>query len=228
MALSKKQRVTEVLKRLDEQYGTGQIIYLKSQSVWQLLVAVMLSAQCTDDRVNMTTPALFAKYPTVQDMADADIKDVEELIHSVGLYRSKAANIVAASRKIVDEFGGEVPRTLEELTSLPGVGRKTANVIRGNVFDDPSIVVDTHVNRISGKLGFTKNNEPEKVEQDLMKVLPKDHWIRYNMQIITLGRTICTARSPRCTDCFLSDVCPAAAAGKESTGKRRRQIENKK
>ena len=209
MALSKKQRIAEVLKRLDNEYGTEHIIYLESGSVWQLLVAVMLSAQCTDARVNMTTPALFAAYPTVQDMADADVKDVEELIHSVGLYRSKAANIVAASRKIVDDFGGEVPRTIEELTSLPGVGRKTANVVRGNVFKDPSIVVDTHVNRISGKLGFTKNNEPEKVEQDLMKILPKDHWIRYNMQIITLGRTICTARSPKCAECFLKDVCPS-------------------
>ncbi len=206
--MNKKDRIKEVLARLDKEYGTEKIIYLTSESTWQLLVAVMLSAQCTDDRVNMTTPALFKKYPTAEKMADAKLSRVEELIHSVGLYKSKAKNIIAASKMIMEEYGGKVPETVEELTSLPGVGRKTANVIRGNVFGEPSIVVDTHVNRISNKLGFTKENDPEKVEYDLMKCLPKDHWIRYNMQIITLGRTICTARNPKCGECFLSDICP--------------------
>ena len=142
-------------------------------------------------------------------MAAADIDDVEELIHSVGFYKNKARNIVLASRKIVQEFDGEVPETLEELTSLAGVGRKTANVIRGNIYNEPSIVVDTHVKRISNKLGFTKETDPEKVEYALMKVLPKDHWIMYNIQIITLGRQICTARSPKCGECFLRDYCPS-------------------
>ena len=196
MKLTKKQRIEKVLSLLDEYYGTEKICYLNHESPWQLLIAVILSAQCTDARVNIVTGPLFDRYPDAAALADADIGDVEELIHSVGFYKNKARNIVLASRKIVQEFGGEVPDTLEELTSLAGVGRKTANVILGNIYDEPSIVVDTHVKRISNKLGFTKETDPEKVEYALMKVLPKDHWIMYNIQIITLGRQICTARSP--------------------------------
>ena len=209
MKLTKKQRIGKVLSLLDEHYGTEKICYLNHESPWQLLIAVILSAQCTDARVNIVTGPLFERYPDAAALAAADIDDVEELIHSVGFYKNKARNIVLASRKIVQEFDGEVPETLEELTSLAGVGRKTANVIRGNIYNEPSIVVDTHVKRISNKLGFTKETDPEKVEYALMKVLPKDHWIMYNIQIITLGRQICTARSPKCGECFLRDYCPS-------------------
>ena len=209
MKLTKKQRIEKVLSLLDEHYGTEKICYLNHESPWQLLIAVILSTQCADARVNIVTGPLFDRYPDAAALADADIGDVEELIHSVGFYKNKARNIVLASRKIVQEFGGEVPDTLDELTSLAGVGRKTANVILGNIYDEPSIVVDTHVKRISNKLGFTKETDPEKVEYALMKVLPKDHWIMYNIQIITLGRQICTARSPKCGECFLRDYCPS-------------------
>lgn len=205
-----KARVEAVLARLDEQYGTDVRCYLTHVDAWQLLVAVILSAQCTDARVNMVTPALFEAYPTPKALGNASLADVEELIHSVGFFHNKAKNIIACSRVIDEQYGGVVPKSIEELTALPGVGRKTANVIRGNVYDDPSIVVDTHVKRISNKLGFTKEDDPVKIEYDLMKVLPKDHWIIYNIHIITLGRTICTARKPDCKGCFLRDLCPAA------------------
>ena len=204
-----KRRVEQILARLDERYGTEKICYLNYNEPWQLLVAVILSAQCTDARVNIVTGPLFKRYPTPSDLAEADQKEVEEYIHSAGFYVTKARNIIACCRRLVDVYGGEVPKTLEELVTLAGVGRKTANVIRGNIYDDPSIVVDTHVKRISGKLGFTKEKDPEKIEYDLMKVLPKDHWVLYNMHIITLGREICTARSPKCGQCFLKDLCPS-------------------
>ena len=204
-----KRRVEQILARLDERYGTEKICYLNYNEPWQLLVAVILSAQCTDARVNIVTGPLFKRYPTPRDLAEADQKEVEEYIHSAGFYVTKARNIIACCRRLVDVYGGEVPKTLEELVTLAGVGRKTANVIRENIYDDPSIVVDTHVKRISGKLGFTKEKDPEKIEYDLMKVLPKDHWILYNMHIITLGREICTARSPKCGQCFLKDLCPS-------------------
>lgn len=209
MKLTKKQRVEKILSLLDEHYGTEKICYLNHESPWQLLIAVILSAQCTDARVNIVTGPLFERYPDAAALAGADIGEVEELIHSVGFYKNKARNIVLASRKIVREFGGEVPETLEELTSLAGVGRKTANVILGNIYDEPSVVVDTHVKRISKKLGFTKETDPEKVEYALMRVLPRDHWIMYNIQIITLGRQICTARNPKCGECFLREYCPS-------------------
>ena len=204
------ERVAEILSRLDTEYGTDLRCYLTHQDPWQLLMAVILSAQCTDARVNLVTPALFEAYPDAAAMAGADLADVERLIHSVGFYHNKALSLIGASRAIVERFNGEVPRSLEDLTSLPGVGRKTANVIRGNVYGDASIVVDTHVGRISRKLGLTRETDPQKVEFDLMKVLPEDHWILYNLHLITLGRTICTARSPRCGDCFLRECCPSA------------------
>ena len=208
--MNKKERVAAVLAALDREYGTDLRVYLTHGDPWQLLVAVILSAQCTDARVNTVTPGLFARYPSAADMAQAAQEDVEDIIRPCGFFHTKAANIIACSRDIVERFGGEVPRTIEELTTLPGVGRKTANVIRGQVFGDPSVVVDTHVKRISKKLGFTRETDPEKVEYDLMKVLPRDHWILYNIHIITLGRTICTARSPRCGECFLREYCPSA------------------
>ena len=172
-----------------------------------IVIAVILSAQCTDARVNIVTKDLFQKYPSLEAFANADLKELEQDIHSTGFYHNKAKNIISCARTLVEKYDGEVPRELEELTALAGVGRKTANVIRGNIYHEPSVVVDTHVKRISKKLGFTKEDDPVKIEYDLMKVLPKDHWILYNIQIITLGRSICTARNPKCTECFLSDLC---------------------
>ena len=204
-----KDRVAEVLKRLDTQYTTEYRCYLDHETPWQLLVATILSAQCTDARVNIVTKDLFVKYPDVEAFAGADLKELEQDIHATGFYHNKAKNIIACAKRVLTEFGGEVPSSLEDLTSLAGVGRKTANVIRGNIYHEPSIVVDTHVKRISKKLGFTKEEDPEKIEYDLMEILPKDHWILYNIHIITLGRTICTARNPQCTECFLADVCKA-------------------
>ena len=200
-------RTAEILKRLDEAYGTEYVCYLNHEIPWQLLIAVILSAQCTDARVNIVTKDLFQKYPSLEAFANADLKELEQDIHSTGFYHNKAKNIISCARTLVEKYDGEVPRELEELTALAGVGRKTANVIRGNIYHEPSVVVDTHVKRISKKLGFTKEDDPVKIEYDLMKVLPKDHWILYNIQIITLGRSICTARNPKCTECFLSDLC---------------------
>lgn len=200
-------RIAEILKRLDEAYGTEYVCYLNHETPWQLLIAVILSAQCTDARVNIVTKDLFQKYPSLEAFANADLKELEQDIHSTGFYHNKAKNIISCARTLVEKYDGEVPRELEELTALAGVGRKTANVIRGNIYHEPSVVVDTHVKRISKKLGFTKEDDPVKIEYDLMKVLPKDHWILYNIQIITLGRSICTARNPKCTECFLPDLC---------------------
>ena len=200
-------RTAEILKRLDEAYGTEYVCYLNHETPWQLLIAVILSAQCTDARVNIVTKDLFQKYPSLEAFANADLKELEQDIHSTGFYHNKAKNIISCARTLVEKYDGEVPRELEELTALAGVGRKTANVIRGNIYHEPSVVVDTHVKRISKKLGFTKEDDAVKIEYDLMKVLPKDHWILYNIQIITLGRSICTARNPKCTECFLSDLC---------------------
>ena len=203
-------RVNAILQELDAHYGTDTRCYLNHEAPWQLLIAVILSAQCTDARVNLVTRDLFVKYPSIEAFAGASQEELEQDIRSIGFYHMKAKNIISCCRDLLTRFGGEVPRSLEDLTSLAGVGRKTANVIRGNVYDDPSIVVDTHVKRISKKLGLTEETDPEKVEYDLMKVLPKDHWIIYNIHIITLGRTICTARKPDCGNCFLRELCPSA------------------
>jgi len=202
-------RTEEILRRLDEEYGTEYICYLNHETPWQLLIAVILSAQCTDARVNIVTADLFQKYDSLEKFAKADQKEMEKDIHSTGFYHNKAKNIIACAKKLLEDFGGEVPSKIEELTSLPGVGRKTANVIRGNIYHEPSIVVDTHVKRISKRLGFTKEEDPEKIEYELMKKLPKDHWILYNIQIIAFGRNICFARSPKCKECFLQDLCKA-------------------
>lgn len=204
---AKEQQVEVVLALLDQKYGRDYRCYLNHENAWQLLVATMLSAQCTDARVNMVTKELFKKYSSIEDLANAEVKELEQDIHSTGFYHNKAKNIIACCTKIRDHFGGEVPRSLEELTSLPGVGRKTANVVRGNIFHEPSIVVDTHVKRITKKLGLTGEEDPVKVEMDLMKILPKDHWILYNIQIITFGREICKAPTPKCSICFLKDHC---------------------
>lgn len=201
-------RTEEILKRLDEVYGTEYICYLNHETPWQLLIAVILSAQCTDARVNIVTKDLFAKYDSLEKFANADLKELEQDIRPTGFFHNKAKNIIACAKRLIEEYGGEVPSELEDLLTLAGVGRKTANVIRGNIYNQPSIVVDTHVKRISKRLGFTKEDDPEKIEFELMRKLPKDHWILYNIQIITLGRTICKAPTPKCEECFLQGVCP--------------------
>ena len=174
-----------ILDLLDEHYGTEYICYLNHENAWQLLIATILSAQCTDARVNIVTKDLFVKYPSVEAFANADLKELEQDIRPTGFYHNKAKNIIACCRDLMEKFGGQVPSSLEDLTSLAGVGRKTANVIRGNIYHEPSVVVDTHVKRISKKLGLTKEDDPVKVEMELMEVLPKDHWILYNIQILT-------------------------------------------
>ena len=204
---SEQERVKKILDLLDKEYTTEYRCYLEHENAWQLLIATILSAQCTDARVNIVTKDLFQKYPSLEAFANADLSELEQDIHSTGFYHNKAKNIIACARRILTEYDGEVPSKLEDLTSLAGVGRKTANVIRGNIFHEPSIVVDTHVKRISKKLGFTTEDDPVKIEFDLMEVLPKDHWILYNIHIITLGRTICTARTPKCEACFLREHC---------------------
>ena len=210
-----KKRTGEILAALDAQYGREYRCYLEHENAWQLLIATMLSAQCTDARVNIVTRDLFKKYTSVEDFAKADLKELEQDIHSTGFYHNKAKNIIACCNQLLERHGGEVPSTIEELTALAGVGRKTANVIRGNIFHEPSIVVDTHVKRISNKLGIVKGDDPVKLEFALMKALPKEHWIRYNIQIIRLGREICKAPTPKCENCFLTEVCPTYRKNKQ-------------
>lgn len=200
-------RTLEILEKLDEVYTTEYKCYLNHENPGQLLIATMLSAQCTDARVNIVTESLFKKYPNMEAFANADLAELEQDIKPTGFYHNKAKNIIGCARKLVYEYGGEVPNDLDALTSLPGVGRKTANVIRGNIFQEPSIVVDTHVKRIAKRLGLTKETDPVKVEFDLMKKIPKDHWILINIQLITFGRQICHARGPKCEQCFLTGYC---------------------
>ncbi len=204
-----REHAQRVLELLIGEYTTEYRCYLNHETAWQLLFATILSAQCTDARVNIVTADLFRKYPSVEAFANADLKELEEDVRPTGFYHNKAKNIIACAKMLLEMHGGQVPETIEELTRLPGVGRKTANVIRGNIYHQPSIVVDTHVKRISKKLGFTKQEDPEKIEFELMELLPEEYWILYNIHIIQLGRTICTARSPKCRECFLKEVCPS-------------------
>ena len=203
-------RLQNILDKLDEAYGTKKKMYLEYNTPWQLLFATILSAQCTDARVNIVTRDLYKKYDSLEKFAAASVEEMEKDIHSIGFYHSKARNLIACARKLLSDFNGEVPSDLESLLSLPGVGRKTANVIRGNIFDMPSIVVDTHVKRITKKLGLTESDDPVKIEFELMEILPKDHWILWNTDLITLGRTICIARREKCDICFLREDCPSA------------------
>ena len=204
------ERVAEILKRLDERYPNVRCA-LHHKSAWELLVATILSAQCTDARVNMVTPILFRKYPTPQHFAALQPEELEPDIRSTGFFRNKSKSIVGAARKIVNDFGGEVPRTMEELLTVPGVARKTANVVLGSWFGlADGVVVDTHVQRISRRLELTRNVEPVKIEQDLMKVIPQTKWIDFSHQIIHHGRAICIARKPKCAECNMETLCHAA------------------
>ncbi len=201
------ERVAEILKRLAAAYPNAECA-LHHRNAWELLVATILSAQCTDVRVNIVTPELFRQFPTPKAMSEASQTALEELIRSTGFYRNKAKSILGAAKKITTEFGGKVPRTLAELTTVPGAARKTANVVLGVAYGlAEGVVVDTHVLRISRRLHLTQNTEPKKVEQDLMKIIPKDHWIAYSHEIIHHGRQVCIARKPKCVDCALETIC---------------------
>ncbi|MEG2546193.1 MAG: endonuclease III, partial [Niameybacter sp.] len=206
--MTEKQRIERILETLDTYYEKDVICYLNHENTLQLLIATILSAQCTDDRVNMVTESLFKKYRTAEDFATVELSELEVDIKSTGFYKNKAKNIKACAIKLCELYGGEVPKDLEALTELAGVGRKTANVVRGNIFNIPSVVVDTHVKRISIRWGLTMATDPVAIEMELMKKLPKEHWIRYNTQVIAHGRAICTARAPKCLDCMFLALCP--------------------
>jgi endonuclease-3 len=204
------ERVSEILQRLDARYP-HVVCALHHTNAWELLVATILSAQCTDVRVNLVTPGLFQKYPTMQAFAALEPEDLEDDIRSTGFFRNKSKSVVGAARKIIADFGGEVPRTMDELLQVPGVARKTANVVLGSWFKIAAgVVVDTHVQRISRRLELTRNEDPRKIEQDLMLVVPREHWILFSHQIIHHGRALCVARSPKCADCPLENICHAA------------------
>jgi len=201
------ERVRKILAKLEEAYPTATCA-LKHENPFQLLIATILSAQCTDERVNQVTPGLFARYPNPKAFAYANPVEIEKEIRSTGFFRNKTKSIIGASKKIVDEFHGQVPRTMEQLLTLPGVARKTANVVLGTGFQIASgVVVDTHVQRLSQRLDLTKQTDPKKIEQDLMKAIPQDRWIAFSHQLIWHGRRICQARRPRCIECVLETLC---------------------
>lgn len=207
--MKEQERIAKILEKLDAVYGTDIRTYLEYQTPWQLLIATILSAQCTDARVNMVTGELFRKYDSLQKLADAKTEELEEAIYTTGFYHHKAKNIKACAAALLERHGGEVPSDIESLTALPGVGRKTANVVRGNIYGIPSIVVDTHVGRIARRLGLTAEKDPVRVEYDLMKKIPEDHWILINLDLIALGRSVCKAPRANCADCFLRELCPS-------------------
>ena len=203
--------VTTTIKKLRSAYPAARCALGHSNPL-QLLVATILSAQCTDERVNMVTPALFARYPDARAFAGAKISTLESMVHSTGFYRSKARHIQAASRQIIAEHGGEVPQEMDALLALPGVARKTANVVRAEAFGIATgVVVDTHVRRISQRLGWSGHTDPVKIEQDLIRLIPKRHWLDISHLLIFHGRAICTARKPDCNHCPLARLCPSAA-----------------
>ncbi|NCV97847.1 MAG: endonuclease III [Acidimicrobiia bacterium] len=197
-----------ILRGLKKDYPVA-VCELTHESPFQLLAATILSAQCTDARVNMTTPALFAAYPTAQAMALADISHVEQLVKSTGFYASKAKNLIGMANAVMTRFGGEVPTAIEDLVTLPGVGRKTANVVRSVVFDLPGLPVDTHVLRLSKRLGLTRKEDPVKVEHELNALLPPAEWGEFSLRLILHGRRVCDARKPKCGECRLATVCPS-------------------
>ena len=201
------ERVDAILKGLDEAYPNA-VCALNHRSPWELLVATILSAQCTDVRVNMVTPELFRRFPTPEAMAKATLPELEEIIRTTGFYRNKAKSIQGAAKKIIEDFGGQVPQTLAELITVPGAARKTANVVLGVRFSKAEgVVVDTHVFRISRRLELAKGDTAEKVEQELIQVLPRDRWISFSHQIIQHGRQVCDARKPKCDQCSLEPLC---------------------
>lgn len=207
---AKQQRATEILKLLLKLYPDATCTLYYASPV-QLLVATILSAQCTDERVNLVTPALFKRFPDAPSLADADLEEIQTLIRSTGFYRNKAKNIQGACRAIVSKYGGEVPKVMEELIELPGVARKTANVVLAHAYGAiQGVTVDTHVKRLSFRLGLTEHKDPRRIEKDLMLLLPQPHWENWSIRLIYHGRAICKARKPNCDDCNLAHLCPSA------------------
>jgi endonuclease-3 len=203
-------RIAKIIAGLQKAYP-GATCALLHRNPWELLVATILSAQCTDARVNMVTPVLFHRFPTPAAMAKASLPEIEEIIRTTGFYHNKAKSISGAAKAVVERFGGEVPRTMDELLTVPGAARKTANVVLGTAYGIAvGIVVDTHVLRLTRRLELTINTEPKKVEQDLMKIIPKDHWIDFSHELILHGRAICIARKPRCVDCVIEKECDSS------------------
>jgi endonuclease-3 len=208
-AAERRARVDQILRGLDDMYPNATCA-LHHRNPWELLVATILSAQCTDKRVNEVTPGLFAKYPTPRDFAAVRPEVLAQDIRSTGFFNNKAKSIVGAAQRLIAEFGGEVPKTMEEMLTIPGAARKTANVVLGTAYGIAvGVVVDTHVQRVSHRLDLTKHTEPGKIEQDLMKIIPQDRWILFSHQIIHHGRALCQARKPRCAECLLDPLCYA-------------------
>src|SRR5580693_9004266 len=208
-AAERRARVDQILRGLDEMYPNATCA-LHHKNPWELLVATILSAQCTDKRVNEVTPGLFAKYPTPRDFAAVRPEVLAEDIRSTGFFNNKSKSIVGAAKRVVAEFGGQVPRTMEEMLSIPGAARKTANVVLGTAYGIASgVVVDTHVQRIAARLDLTRQTDPVKIEQDLMKIIPKEKWILFSHQVILHGRALCVARGPKCAECGLNSICYA-------------------
>jgi len=209
---ARRDRAAGVYDLLEKEYPQAATA-LAHANPFELAVATILSAQCTDERVNMVTPELFRRFPDPQALATASPGEVEEIIHSTGFFRSKARNLVGMARAVLERHRGELPRTLTELTKLPGIGRKTGNVILGNAFGiDEGVVVDTHVKRLSGRMGLTRETAPEKVERDLMEIFPRERWTPLSHLFIFHGRAVCTARKPRCPECVVAHLCPSSTA----------------
>jgi len=200
---------SEIFSRLSAAYPAAHCA-LEHANPRELLIATILSAQCTDKRVNLVTPGLFRKYPTAQAFADADLEELKNDIRSTGFFNNKAKAIKAAMQSVIEKFGGEIPESMEQLLQLEGVGRKTANVVLGDAFGMPGVVVDTHVKRLANLLGLTKNTDPEKIEQDLMRRFPREQWTMLGHLLIEHGRQVCIARRPQCEKCVLKDICPSA------------------
>ena len=210
MATKKQERATDIVVRLKQMYPKAKCS-LDFTNAFELLIATMLSAQSTDVRVNIVTKSLFRKYPGPEAFANAGQVEMERDVKQTGFFRNKAKAVIAASKAIVERHGGEVPQSMEELVALPGVGRKTANVVLSNAFRKPAgIVVDTHVSRVSARLGLTANSHPERIEQDLMQLIPQKEWTPFSHRLIEHGRTICVARKPRCSECRVNELCPSA------------------
>jgi endonuclease-3 len=204
---ARHERAGRIVQRLARAYPDAKIA-LRHRNAFQLLVATILSAQCTDEKVNEVTPQLFRRYPKPKDLADAEPSELETLIRSTGFYRQKAKSLLGTSRALCERFGGRVPRTMEDLTSLPGVARKTANLVLGEAFGVPGLAVDTHMKRVNQRLGLTRNDDPNAIERDLMELLPPPEWTAYTRRVIHHGRSCCKARRPQCATCPLAADCP--------------------
>lgn len=223
--LKKEQwRAEEMIQRLEKSFPDAET-ELTHENPWQLLAATILSAQCTDARVNQVTPALFRRYPTPQEISKADREELESIIRSTGFYKSKAKNMMGAAKGVVERFEGRVPETMEALVTLPGVGRKTANVVLGSAFGKPAIVVDTHVRRVANRLKLTRSDDPDQIEIDLSRLIPEKKWTSGSHRILLHGRYVCVARNPHCLECPLFDLCPAEAEKKGAVARGSRAVD---